>query len=217
LIIVLLLGLMLVGCASSDSMTGDTTAEESETQGVIVNGIPRLAVNHFAGNIRIRTGEDGRITANLTKMSRLPDEANAQAELDNIVMAFSQSGPDVTLNIEGPATAAGTADSATADLDLLVSPGTILTVNLGTGDVTVEQPGGDLTVDIGAGNATTLVPAGDSFRLVVTGGAVDVVSEFEGVPGGGEAVNIDTTIGDNPAQTFSYNVGAGEVRLVEAQ
>ena len=69
--------------------------------GVIVNGIPTLTVNHFAGTITARDGEPGHITANLTKQSRAKSETDAQAQVDQIVMTFTQHGTDVVLN-DGP-------------------------------------------------------------------------------------------------------------------
>lgn len=217
LIAILLLGLMFTACTPFSDMGEGITAETDETQGVIVEGIPTLTVNHFAGNIDIRTGEDGKITANLTKKSRLTDEADAEAQLEQIVMSFSQQGTDVTLNIEGPETAANIVNMPSADLELFVPAGTTLSLNLGAGDITAQQPSGDLTVNTGAGNATAVLPADASFRLQITGGAVDVTSEFEGVSGGGVAVDIDTTIGSSPAQTLIFNIGAGAVHLQKSE
>ena len=213
LIIAALLVLALGGCASSDLLDIDTTAEETETQGVDVPGVPTLTVNHFAGNIDVRTGEDGHITANLTRRSTLPNADEARGQLDNIDMSFTQSGTTVELNIEGPDTAIGRINTPSADLELLVPPGTTLDLNLGAGDITVDQPGSDLTVNGGAGNSTVTLPSDASFRLHVTGGAVTVSSEFEDVPGGGLATDIDMTVGYNPTQTLTFNLGAGEVRL----
>lgn len=215
--LILILGLALIGCTSLDSLTGDVTAEATETQGVDVAGVPSLTVNHFAGEITVRTGEEGHITANLTKRSRLDDEAAAQAQLDAIVMAFSQNNTDVTLEIKEPAAPGGTINGPLADLELLVPAGTSLTLNLGAGDITVEQPSGDVTVNAGAGQTTVNLPAAASFRLVVTGGVADLTSDFEGVPGGGVATDIDTTIGSNPSQTLTFNIGAGEVRLMKVR
>ena len=216
LIIAALFVLILGGCASQDLLDIDTTAMETETQGVDVPGVPTLTVNHFAGDIDVRAGEDGHITANLTRMSTLPNADEAREQLDNIVMSFTQSGTTVSLNIEGPDTSIGRINTPSADLELLVPPGTTLELNLGAGDISVEEPEGDLTVNTGAGNSTVTLPAGASFRLRVTGGAVTVASDFEGVPDGGLATDIDTTVGSNPTQTLSFNIGAGEVKLQKA-
>jgi hypothetical protein len=216
LIIILLLGLLLAGCTSLTSLSGDVTAETTETQGVDVVGVPTLTVNHFAGTIRVRAGEEGHITANLTKQSRLPDQAEAEAQLDNVVMAFTQNGTDVTLNIEGPDTMVESINTPSADLELLIPPGTTLDLNLGAGDITLEEPDGDVAVNLGAGDTTTILPADAAFRLAVSGGAVTIDSEFEGVPGGGVATDIDTTVGVNPTQTLTFNLGAGDIRLEQS-
>lgn len=219
LILTLLLGLVLAGCTSLTSLGGDVTAETTETQGVIVEGVPNLIVNHFFGDVVVRPGEDGKITANLTKKSRLPNQAEAEAQLDQVVMSFSQLGTDVTLTIDGPEgrnTVTDVVNLPSADLELLIPAGTTLQVELGAGDVSVEQPTGDVTVNSGASDVTATLPVGASFRLLITGGAVNVTSDFAGVPDGGVATDIDTAVGDNPTQTLAFNLGAGTVRLIEA-
>lgn len=55
-----------------------------------------------------------------------------------------------------------------------------------------------------------------SLALAGCSGVAGVESEFEGVPTGGVAANVDTTVGDNPTQTLTCNLGAGEVRLEKA-
>ena len=217
----LLVLLVSLGACSAlgglDSLTGEVTAESEETQSVIVPGVPSLIVDHFAGNVTIRDGEADKITANLTRQSRLNDAAEAQAQLDLITMTFTQSGTDVTLSVEGREGISEGLDAATANLELLVPPGTVLEVNFGAGDLTVEQPSGDVTINLGAGNATVTLPDAASFNLRVSGGVGNVNSEFEGVPGGGIATDIDTTIGDNPTQTLTFNVGAGDININKAQ
>ena len=216
LLITLLLGMLLAGCTSLTTLGGDVTAETTETSGVDVAGMPTLTVNHFAGTITVRAGEEGHITAELTKQSRLPDQAEAEAQLDNVVMAFTQNGTDVTLNIEGPDSIVESVNTPSAELELLIPPGTTLLLNLGAGDITLEEPDGDVDVNLGAGNATAILPADASFRLEVGGGAVSVDSEFEGVPGGGVATDIEVAVGENPAQTLTFNVGAGDISLQKA-
>ena len=200
-----------------DSLTGEVTAESLETQSVIVPGVPTLNVSHFAGNVTIRDGEADAITAKLTSQSRLSDAAEAEAQLGLITMEFTQSGTDVTLSVEGRDGAGEGLDAATANLELLVPPGTVLEINQGAGNLTVEQPGSDVTVNLGAGNATVTLPADASFNLSVSGGVGNVNSDFEGVPDGGIATDIDTTIGDNPTQTLTFNVGAGDVNINKAE
>jgi hypothetical protein len=207
----------LLGCSALNGIGGEVTAESEETQSVIVPGVPSLIVNHFAGTVTIQDGETDKITANLTRQSRLNNAAEAQAQLDQIVMTFTQSGSDVTLSVEGPTEAGEMLNTPLAHLELLVPPGTALDVNLGAGDLTIEQPGGDVTVNLGAGNATVTLPEDAAFNLSVSGGVGNVNSDFEGVPDGGIATDIDTTIGSNPSQTLTFNVGAGDINLNKAQ
>ena len=212
-----LLLVALAGCTALDSITGDVRAESEETQSVIVPGVPTLIVNHFAGNVTIRDGEADAITAKLTRQSRLSDATEAQAQLGLITMAFTQSGTDVTLSVKGRDSAGEGLDAATANLELLVPPGTVLEINQGAGNLTVQRPGSDVTINLGAGNVTVTLPDDASFNLSVSGGVGNVNSEFEGVPDGGIATDIDTTIGDNPTQTLTFNVGAGDVNINKAE
>ena len=216
LLLVALLIVGLAGCTTLDALSGEVTAESQETQSVIVPGVPTLVVDHFAGNVTIRDGEADRITANLTRQSRLDNAAEAEAQLELITMAFTQTGTDVTLSIKGRNGVSEGLDAATANLELLVPPGTTLDVNQGAGNLTIERPSSDVTVNLGAGNATVTLPAEASFNLSVSGGVGNVNSEFEGVPDGGIATDIDTTIGSNPTQTLTFNVGAGDININKA-
>jgi hypothetical protein len=47
----------------------------------------------------------------------------------------------------------------------------------------------------------------------ISGGATSVDSDFPEVIGGGIATDVDVTVGDNPTQTLTFNVGAGKVNL----
>ena len=208
--------LVSAGCTMLPAISGDVTAEITETQGVDVPGVPSLTVNHFGGEIHVTNGEAGRVEADLTKYSRLQNEAEAQAQLGQITMSFSQRGTDVTLNIEGPDTAGELAAVPSAALELRVPPGTTLNVDLGAGEVIVDQPTGDVSIGVGAGEATVIMPAEASFHLLVAGGVAEIVSDFEGVPDGGVAADVEVVIGDNPTQTLSFNLGAGEIHLEQA-
>jgi hypothetical protein len=214
--LLLLIPLLLV-MVSCNFLEGDSvTAESEETQGVIVNGVPSLVVNHFAGTVTIRDGEPGHITANLTRQSYLSDVTEAQAQQERIAMTFTQSGTDVTLSVEYPVDTGPLVNGPSAELELLVPPGTTLEINQGAGNLTIERPGGDVTVNLGAGNATVTLPAAASFNLSVSGGVGNVNSDFEGVPAGGIATDVDVTIGDNPTQTLTFNVGAGDITINKA-
>lgn len=216
LMIVLLLGLMLPACIDLPNLSETPTVEEDETQGVIVNGIPTLTVDHFAGTITARDGEPGHITANLTKQSRAKSKTDAQAQVDQIVMTFTQNGTDVVLSIDGPNAVDKLANGPSAELELLVPPGTVLNLNLGAGQITVEQPSGDLEVDNAAGLTTVFMPAEASFHLVVDGGVAHMSSEFEDAPSG-LAANIDANVGNNPTQSLTFHIGAGEIELRKAR
>ena len=208
--------LALAACRALGIASGDITAEVEETQSVIVPDVPALTVNHFAGDLTVRDGAAGKITAHVTKQSTLADAAAAQASLEDITVAFSQSGTDVALDIKAPQTTVSSTNNLLAIVELEVPPGTTLDLNQGGGNIVVERPSGDVTINAGAGDFTVTLPADAAFRLIVAGGVAKVTSDFEGVPTGGLAADIDTTIGSNPTQTLTFNVGAGRVNVRHA-
>lgn len=209
--------LALTACAGLRGVeSGDITAQAEETLSVIVPGVPALTVNHFAGDLTIRDGAADKITAHVTRQSTLSDAAAAETSLENITVAFSQSGSDVTLDVEVLETVMNDMDTLRAIVELEVPPGTTLFLNQGGGNIVVERPAGDVTINAGAGDFTVTLPDGAAFHLIVAGGVAKVASDFEGVPSGGLAADIDTTIGRNPTQTLTFNVGAGQVNLRHA-
>lgn len=211
----LLLGsLLLAGCGAVH-VGEDVTAESTETQNLTVSGAPSVEASNFAGKITVREGEPGAVDVILVRQSRARDEAQAQDELEQIGLVISQAGDAIVVSVEGPQNADNLKVGLTAELTLQVPPGTPLSLNLGAGDVTVEQPDADVTISAGAGNATVSLPADASFHLVVAGGVTSVKSDFAGVPAGGLAANIDTTVGSDPTQTLTFNLGAGAVNLVK--
>jgi hypothetical protein len=216
IILIAILALWLAACSTITSvadLAGNPTAQSSETQSVMVTGIPNLTVTHFAGRVTVREGETGRVSADLTKMSRLSNEASAREQLDEIVMTFTQQNNDVNLTVKGPENPATVSASPTADLSLTVPPGTNLVLTLGAGDITVEEPAGDVVVNSGAGIINVSLPDSASFQLKISGGPTRVNSDFPGVGGTGVATAIETTVGDNPDQSLTITLGAGEVNI----
>lgn len=211
--------LLLAGCISLPDLSEDVTAEETESADLTVDGALPIEINSFAGTITVREGEPGQIAATVVKESRLADAADAQARLDEITLIVEETATGARVEVDGPDNADNLEDveiGLTARLEVTVPPGSDLTVNLGAGEITLDQPTGDASVNSGAGATTAILPGDASFRLVVTGGVAGVESEFEGVPDGGLATDIDTIVGSNPTQTLTFNIGAGEVNLQKA-
>jgi hypothetical protein len=218
-IVFILFVVALASCTAFSGLSGNVTAEETESAELAVAGAPAVEVTHFAGTITIREGNEGLISATVTKQSRLEDEAAAQAQLEEITLVVEEAGDGARVVVEGPEGFDNLSDldiGFSAELEVTVPPGSDLTVELGAGEITVEQPTGDLFVTNGAGEVTVILPADASFNLQVSGGVADVNSEFEGVPDGGVATDIQTTVGDNPTQTLTFELGAGELHLRKA-
>lgn len=219
LLFLILASLTLTGCIAIPELSGETTAEGTESAELAIDGAPAIEITNFAGTITVREGEPGQIAATMTKQSRLEDVAAAEAQLAEVTLIVEETGSGARVVADGPQNFDNLEEveiGLTALLEVTVPPGADLTLNLGAGEITLEQPTGDVETNSGAGEATAILPADASFRLVVNGGVADVQSEFAGVPGGGVAADIDTTVGDNPTQTLTFHLGAGEVRLEKA-
>lgn len=222
LLILMLCAVISVACISIPELGGETTAQETESAELAIDGAPPIEITNFAGTITVREGDPGRISATVLKESRLADAAAAQAQLAEITLTVEETSGGARVVVEGP----NNIDSLdnigdlevglTARLEVSVPPGSDLDVNLGAGEITLEQTSGDVDVNNGAGEATAILPADASFQLHVSGGVAEVNSEFDGVPGGGVAANVDATIGDNPTQSLTFHLGAGDVNLQKA-
>lgn len=219
LIPLILCTVVLAACIAIPELSGKTTAEETESAELTVDGAPPIEITNFAGTITVREGDPGRISATVLKESRLADAAEAQAQLDEITLTVEETAGGARVVVDGPDNIDNIQDleiGLSARLEVTVPPGSNLDVNLGAGEITLEQPTGDVDVNNGAGEATAILPADASFQLHVSGGVAEVKSEFAGVPGGGVAANVDATVGNDPTQTLTFHLGAGEVRLQKA-
>lgn len=219
LIFLLMCATLLAACIPIPQLSGETTAESTESAAIAIDGAPPIEITNFAGTITVREGEAGQLSADVIKQSRLENVAEAQAQLEEISLVVEDTGEGARVLVDGPDNIDNLEDmeiGLSALLEVIVPPGSALTINLGAGEITAYQPAGDLNIHNGAGETTVILPSEASFRLLVNGGVVEVTSEFEGVPGGGVATDIDATIGSNPTQTLTFNLGAGEVRLEKA-
>lgn len=219
LLILMLCAVISVACISIPELGGETTAQETESAELAIDGAPPIEITNFAGTITVREGDPGRISATVLKESRLADAAKAQAQLAEVTLTVEETSGGARVVVEGPNNIDNIRDlevGLTGRLEVIVPPGSDLDVNLGAGEITLEQPTGDVDVNNGAGEATAILPADASFQLHVSGGVAEINSEFDGVPGGGVAADVEATIGDNPTQSLTFHLGAGDVNLQKA-
>lgn len=221
LILLVLLTFALAACSAIPNidLSEEATAETTESAELAVDGAPSITIDHFAGTVTVREGDEGRVMASVVKQSRLRDEAEAEAQLERIVLVVEETGDGPRIAVEGPEGLNSLRElpvGLTAELDVTVPPGSGVSVDLGAGEITIDQPTGDVNVNSGAGEVTVILPADASFDLSVTGGVADIDSDFEGVPGGGVGAEVETTVGSNPTQSITINLGAGDVNLESA-
>lgn len=208
--------LLLAGCYINPQLSGKITAESTETQTIAVGESPAVEIANFVGVVKVSEGAPGEVTATLTRQSRHDDPAAAEALLDQITWSLIQTGDGARILIEGPDGANDLKAGLSAVAEVQVPPGSDLTVDLGAGEASFDRPTGDVTYNGGAGLAKVILPSDASFTLRVTGGVAAVDSDFAGVPSGGVATDLTHTVGENPTQSLTFNMGAGEIKLEQA-
>jgi hypothetical protein len=148
-----------------------------------VGDAPVLQIDNFAGNIEIRTGRDGTITAVASR------RAAGAANLQRIVVEPYQEGDTVTIRTRQPSS--GISNLA-VDLEVTVPPGTRVALTNGAGEVTIDGVEGEISARTGAGN-------------IEVGGSANQVRLETG------AGNVDYD-GD-PQGTSTFNTGAGNIQI----
>lgn len=221
LILLVLLTVVLAACSALPNLdlSEEATAESTESAELAVDGAPSITIDHFAGTVTVHEGDAGRIMASVVKQSHLQDEAEAQSQLERIVLAIEQTDGGPRVAVQGPeglTTLRELPVGLTAELDVTVPPGSAVSVNFGAGEITIDHPTGDVRVDSGAGKVKVILSPDASFDLKIDGGVTNVDSDFEGVSNGGVGTDVAATIGSNPTQSITINLGAGDVNLESA-
>lgn len=156
--------------------------EQSEMSFVVGDG-PVLLIDSFAGNVDIRTGPEGTITAVASR------RAAVTTSLQRIIVEPSQEGDTVTIRTRRGSSAIS---NLAVDLEVTVPPGTRVTVTNGAGEVTIDNVEGETSVRTGAGNVMVR-GSKNQVRLETGAGNVDYDGEPQGIS--------------------TFNTGAGNIRI----
>jgi hypothetical protein len=173
---------LLAGCYINPQLSGEITAESTESQTLAVGEAPTIEITNPVGQIEITEGAPGEVSATITKQSRHEDPAEAEGLLDQITWTLTQTGDGVRLLIEGTENTDNFESGLSAVAMVQVPPGSDLVVNLGAGETSIDQPTGDVVYNGGAGLVTVSLPRDASFTLHITGGVASIESDFAGVP-----------------------------------
>ena len=169
-----------------------------------VGDAPALLIDNFAGNVRIRAGGEGLISADVSR------RAGRSANLRNISIEPSQEGD--TVRIVTRRTSAAMSNVA-VNLEITVPAGTRIEVTNGAGDVTIDDVRGEIVVHTGAGDVEVRGSQGQ-VRLDTGAGNIDYAGEPDGAStfntGAG---NIEISLPAGFAARVDLDTGIGSVEL----
>jgi hypothetical protein len=167
-------------------------AQTTSTRTLNVTGTPQLAIDNFAGSVRVEPGADGQVTIQATKHARDNTPDAAQRDLGGIAVSIQSSGNTVSVR----SGVAGNVDlGPTRSVDLLVTtpPQTNIQVRQGAGDVTLQGITGTVSATVDAGNLdlTAITLTGQSSAQTRAGGVT-----FGGSLADGASLSVLVTVGD---------------------
>ncbi len=205
-LLTLLVAFLLSACVTS------FTVSEDESQAVTVPVTPAVTLTSFGGPVEVVTGEEGSVRAELTRRSSNPDAAAAQAEVDAIQMAISQSGPDVavTITYDGPRDDETGAEAAVM---LSVPPGSTVRAETATGTVTFDEQVVDATGVVGTGSVTFTLLEEEPFSLRAEAENGELLSDLEALSSRPLFGVYEGGVGEEAGRHMSAVIGQGRVYL----
>lgn len=149
---------LLAACGwVTTSATNEVT--QHQTQTFDVGFRPTVVIDDTAGNVSLTPGQDGKVGVQVTK--RVAAVPNAEGILSDLQVAMSKSANTVTIETHfasatppAQAGASPTAASASPMVDLVLSVpvATQLTIEVGTGNVTIQRIAGQMRVTATTGS-----------------------------------------------------------------
>ena len=197
---------------------------EVEEKSFTVGDTPTLRVDNFAGDVTIRGGSTDAIRLVVTRRAR------RNSDMRRISITMSEEGSGVTVESDKPSGL----NNVSVDLEIDVPTAARLDLNLGAGEMMIDdivgetdirsgvgkidyqgQPQGDCRFDLGAGSITLRLPADVNVEVDLNTGVgrmevdfpVSVSSHLVGSTASG-------TLGSGVEGTIHANVGAGNINLL---
>lgn len=169
-----------------------------------VGAEPALLIDNFAGDIRIRAGGEGLISADVRR------RAGRSENLRNITVQPTQEGDTVRIVTRRPS---AVISNVAVNLEITVPAGTRIEVSNGAGDVTIDDVRGEIAVHTGAGDVEV---RGSQGQVRLDTGAGDI--EYAGEPAGDStfrtgAGSIELSLPASLAATIDLDTGIGSVDL----
>jgi hypothetical protein len=201
--------------------TGATRLQRSE-EAFAVGETPSLAIDNFAGNVTVRSGESGLIQVVATKNAR------RESDLARIEVQMSEQDGGLLIKTNKPSSL----NSASVDLEITAPAGTVLDANTGAGDIDVRvaagtarldtgagslryqgMPQGECRFETGAGDITLALPTDLNVRVDLETGTGDIDVDFV-VDGEVTRREVQGVIGSGAEGTIYAHTGAGNIDVV---
>jgi Putative adhesin len=176
--------LPMAGCAAV--MGNLVKAEKAEQRSYSVSGQPSVNVDSFNGPITVKAASDGKVEAVVTKIGSGATTEAAQADLENVIVNYSQDGD--TIRIVAKRTGPRVFGSSGASIELKVPSSTLLSLTTSNGAISATGITREITARSSNGEIDVTGVRG-KLDLRTTNGAIKI--------GADEAtVAAETTNGD---------------------
>ncbi|MFC2046034.1 DUF4097 domain-containing protein, partial [Chloroflexota bacterium] len=213
---------------------------ERSEEAFAVSDAPSLKIDNFAGNVIVRSGENGAIQVAATR------KAQSMDDLDRIQVKVSEQDGGLVIKTEGLSSLKGTS----VDMEITAPAGTRLDAQTGAGNVDVDgitgeidahsgagdldvrgaasaasldtgagnigyqgTPQGECRFETGAGNITLSLPADPNVQVDLDTGTGDIDVDFD-VDGQVSRREVLGTIGSGAQGTIYAHTGAGNIDVV---
>lgn len=180
-------------------ITGSTATRftATTTQSFPVATPATLSIQNPAGSVTIRQGSTDQVSVQVTKIIRTLNQSVATRELNNMVVAVTQSGNTIQVQSDySPSFFDGVRSSRSVDLVITAPQETAVTLRVSAGNATIADLHGKMDLQLTAGN------------LEVTGAQVTDGSSLSTNAG-----NIIANVAMTPNASLSVKVNAGNVSL----
>jgi hypothetical protein len=176
--------LPMAGCSAV--MANLVKAEKAEQRSFSVSGQPSLIADTFNGPITAKAASEGKVEAVVTKIGSGATMEAAQADLENVIVNYSQDGD--TIRIVAKRTGPRVFGSSGASIELKVPSSTLLSLTTSNGAISATGIAREVTARSSNGEIDVTGAKG-KLDLRTTNGAIKIAADEA-------TVAAETTNGD---------------------
>jgi hypothetical protein len=161
--------LPMAGCAAV--MANLVKAEKAEQRSFLVSGQPSVIVDTFNGPITVKAASDSKVEAVVTKIGSGATTEAAQADLENVIVTYSQDGD--TIRIVAKRTGPRVFGSSGASIELKVPSNSLLSLTTSNGAISATGTSREITARSSNGEIDVIGAKG-KLDLKTTNGAIKI-------------------------------------------